>query len=78
MNFQRIHLRLSQESVVFGQQLARKRKTSLSKLVEGFFMAGRNQVRCGKPFSERWAGRVPLRAPDEADRRGAWLAHKHL
>lgn len=77
MSVQRIHLHLSKESLDFGQQLARKKKTSISKLVEGFFMAGRNHVRSDKPFSARWAGKVALRKPDKADRRGAHLARKH-
>ena len=77
MSIQRIHLHLSKESLAFGQQLARKKKTSISKLVEGFFMAGRNHVRSGKPFSERWAGKVALRVPDKSDHRGARLAKKH-
>ena len=77
MSVQRIHLHLSKESLEFGQQLARKKKTSISKLVEGFFMAGRNHVRSGKPFSERWAGKVALRTPDKSDRRGTRLAKKH-
>jgi hypothetical protein len=78
MSVQRIHLHLSKESLAFGQQLARKKKTSISKLVEGFFMAGRNHVRSGKPFSERWAGKVALRTPDKSERRGTQLARKHL
>ena len=78
MSVQRIHLHLSKESLEFGQQIARKKKTSISKLVEGFFMAGRNHVRSGKPFSERWTGKVALRAPDKSDRRGTRLARKHL
>ena len=77
MNVQRIHLHLSKESLAFGQQLARKKKTSISKLVEGFFMAGRNHAQSGKPFSERWAGKVALRVPDKSDRRGTQLAKKH-
>jgi hypothetical protein len=77
MSVQRIHLHLSKESLAFGQQLARKKKTSISKLVEGFFMAGRNHVRSGKPFSERWAGKAALRAPEKSDRRGTRLAKKY-
>ena len=77
MSAQRIHLLLSKESLSFGRQLARKRKTSMSKLVEGFFLSGRNHVRSGKPFSERWAGKVALRAPEKTDRRGTSLAKKH-
>ena len=77
MSVQRIHLHLSKESLAFGQQLARKKKTSISKLVEGFFMGGRNHVRSGKPFSERWAGKVALRTPEKSDRRGTLLAKKY-
>ena len=77
MSVQRIHLHLSKESLAFGQQLARKKKTSISKLVEGYFMAGRNHVRSGKPFSERWAGKVALREPEKSDRRGTQLAKKY-
>jgi hypothetical protein len=76
MSVQRIHLHLSRESLAFGRQLAQKKKTSISKLVEGFFLAGRNHVRSGKPFSGRWAGRVVLRAPEKSDRRGTRLAKK--
>jgi hypothetical protein len=47
-------------------------------LVEGFFLAGRNHVRSGKPFSERWAGKVALRTPGKSDRRGTHLAKKYL
>jgi hypothetical protein len=77
MSVQRIHLHLSKESLAFGQQLARKKKTSISKLVEGFFMGRRNHVRSGKPFSERWAGKVALRTPEKSDRRGTLLAKKY-
>ncbi len=76
MSVQRIHLHLSRESLAFGRQLAQRKKTSISKLVEGFFLAGRNHVRTGKPFSERWTGRVVLRAPEKSDRRGTRLAKK--
>jgi hypothetical protein len=76
MSVQRIHLHLSQESLAFGRQLAQKQKMSISKLVEGFFLAGRNHVRSGKPFSERWAGKVALRMPGKSDRRGTLLAKK--
>jgi hypothetical protein len=78
MGAQRIHLLLSRESLSFGRQLARKKKTSMSKLVEGFFLGGRNHVRSGKPFSERWAGKVAMRAPGKSDRRGTLLAKKYL
>ena len=78
MSVQRIHLHLSRESLAFGRQLAQKKKTSISKLVEGFFLAGRNHVRSGKPFSERWAGKVALRTPGKSDRRGTLLAKKYL
>jgi hypothetical protein len=78
MSAQRIHLLLSRESLSFGRQLARKKKTSMSKLVEGFFLGGRNHVRSGKPFSERWAGKVALRASESSDRRGTLLAKKYL
>jgi hypothetical protein len=77
MSVQRIHLHLSKESLSFGRQLARAKKTSISKLVEGFFLGGRNHVRSGKPFSERWAGKVALRAPEKSDRRGTQLAKKY-
>jgi len=76
MSVQRIHLHLSKESLAFGRQLAQKKKTSISKLVEGFFLSGRNHVRSGKPFSERWAGKVALHTPKESDRRGTRLAKK--
>jgi hypothetical protein len=78
MSVQRIHLHLSKESLAFGRQLAQKKKTSISKLVEGFFLAGRNHVRSGKPFSERWADKVVLHTPKESDRRGTLLAKKYL
>jgi hypothetical protein len=78
MSVQRIHLHLSSESLSFGRRLARAKKTSISKLVEGFFLGGRNHVRSGKPFSERWAGRVALRAPGRSDHRGTLLARKYL
>ncbi len=77
MSIQRVHLHLSKESLSFGRQLARKKKTSISKLVEGFFMGGRNHVRSDKPFSERWSGKVALRAPEKSDKRGTLLAKKH-
>jgi hypothetical protein len=77
MSIQRVHLHLSKESLAFGRQLARKKKTSISKLVEGFFMGGRNHVRSDKPFSGRWAGKVALRSPDKSDRRGMQLAKKY-
>jgi hypothetical protein len=77
MSIQRVHLHLSKESLSFGRQLARKKKTSISKLVEGFFMGGRNHVRSGKPFSERWTGKVSLRTPEKSDRRGTHLAKKY-
>ena len=77
MNVQRIHLHLSEESLAFGRQLARQKKTSISKLVEGFFLTGRRHVQSGKPFSERWAGKVTLRKPEKADRRGTHLAKKY-
>ena len=76
MSVQRIHLHLSRESLAFGRQLAQKKKTSISKLVEGFFLAGRNHVRSGKPFSGRWAGKVALRVPEKSERRGTRLAKK--
>jgi hypothetical protein len=38
---------------------------------------GRNHARSGKPFSERWAGKVALHTPEKADRRGTLLAKKH-
>jgi hypothetical protein len=78
MSIQRVHLHLSKESLSFGRQLARKKKTSISKLVEGFFLGGRHHARSGKPFSERWAGKVTLRAPEKTDRRGTQLAKKYL
>ena len=78
MSVQRIHLHLSKESLSFGRRLARVKKTSISKLVEGFFLGGRNHVRSGKPFSMRWAGKMALRAPDKSDRRGARLTRKYL
>jgi len=77
VNVQRIHLHLSKESLSFGRQLARAKKTSISKLVEGFFLGGRNHIRSGKPFSERWTGKMALRAPDKSDRRGIQLAKKY-
>jgi hypothetical protein len=77
MSVQRIHLHLSKESLDFGRQLARQKKTSISKLVEGFFLTGRRQVQSGRPFSERWAGKVTLRTPEKADRRGTQLAKKY-
>jgi Family of unknown function (DUF6364) len=77
MSIQRVHLHLSKESLSFGRQLARKKKTSISKLVEGFFMGGRNHVRSDKPFSKRWSGKVALRSPEKSDRRGAHLAKKY-
>jgi hypothetical protein len=76
MSAQRIHLLLSKESLSFGRQLARKKKTSISRLVEGFFLGGRNHVRSDKSFSERWKGKVALRSPDKSDRRGMRLAKK--
>jgi hypothetical protein len=76
MSAQRIHLLLSKESLSFGRQLARKKRTSISRLVEGFFLGGRNHVRSDKPFSERWKGKVALRAPKKSDRRGMQLARK--
>jgi hypothetical protein len=78
MSVQRIHLRLSKESLSFGRRLAQVKKTSISKLVEGFFLGGRNHVRSGKPFSARWAGKMTLRAPEKSDRRGTRLARKYL
>ena len=78
MSVQRIHLHLSQESLTYGRQLARQKKTSISKLVEGFFLTGRRQVQSGKSFSERWAGKVTLRKPAKSDQRGSRLAEKFL
>lgn len=78
MSVQRIHLHLSKDALAYGRQLARQKKTSISKLVEGFFLTGRRHVQSGKPFSERWAGKVALRAPDKSDRRGTQLAKKYL
>jgi hypothetical protein len=78
MSVQRIHLRLSEESLAYGRQLARQKKTSISKLVEGFFLTGRRHVQSGKSFSERWAGKVTLRKPGKSDRRGAQLVKKLL
>ena len=77
MSVQRIHLHLSEESLAFGRQLARQKKTSISKLVEGFFLTGRRHVQSGKSFSERWAGKVALRTPDKSDRRGTQLSKKY-
>jgi hypothetical protein len=77
MSAQRIHLLLSKESLSFGRQLARKKKTSISRLVEGFFLGGRNHVRSDKPFSKRWAGKVALRAPGKPDKRETMLAKKY-
>jgi hypothetical protein len=77
MKVQRVHLHLSQESLSFGRQLARARKTSISKLVEGFFLGGRHHAQSGRPFSRRWAGKVTLRAPEQSDRRGTRLAKKY-
>jgi hypothetical protein len=72
---------LSKESLSFGRQLARKKKTSISKLVEGFFMGGRNHARSGKTFSERWAGnagKITIRKFNKADARGMHLAKKYV
>jgi hypothetical protein len=80
MSVQRIHLHLSQESLSYGRQLARQKKTSVSKLVEDFFMAGRNRARRGQPFSERWAakaGKVGIRKFDKSDIRGTRLTKKY-
>ena len=78
MSVQRIHLHLSKESLAFGRQLARQKKTSISKLVEGFFLTGRRHVQSGKSFSERWAGKITLRKPEKSDRRGTRLTNKYL
>lgn len=78
MSVQRIHLHLSEESLAYGRRLARQKKTSISKLVESFFLTGRRQVQSGKSFSERWAGKVALRVPEKSDRRAARLAKKYL
>jgi hypothetical protein len=80
MSAQRIHLLLSKESLSFGRQLARKKKTSISRLVEGFFLAGRNHVRSDKPFSERWSGpggKIAMRKFKKSDARGIRLAKKY-
>ena len=77
MSVQRIHLHLSEESLAYGRQLARQKKTSISKLVEGFFLTGRRHVQSGKPFSDRWAGKVVLRPADKSDRRRTNLARKY-
>jgi len=53
-------------------------KTSISKLVEGFFLTGRRHAQSGKSFSERWTGKVTLRKPEKSDRRGSRLAKKFL
>lgn len=79
MSVQRIHLHLSEESLAFGRQLARQKKTSISKLVEGFFLTGRRHVQSGKPFSERWAGnegKITMRKFNRSDARGMRLAKK--
>jgi hypothetical protein len=78
MSVQRIHLHMSKDALAYGRQLARQKKTSISKLVESFFLTGRRHVQSGKPFSERWAGKVKLRTPDKFDRRGTQLAKKYL
>ncbi len=78
MSIQRVHLHLTKESLLLGRQLARQNHKSVSKLVEGFFLGGRNRARTGKPFSERWSGRVALRTPDKSDQRGTRLAKKFL
>jgi hypothetical protein len=78
MSVQRIHLHMSKDALAFGRQLARQKKTSISKLVESFFLTGRRHVQSGKPFSKRWAGKVTLRTPERSDRRGVQLAKKHL
>jgi hypothetical protein len=80
MSIQRVHLHLSKESLSFGRQLARQKKTSISKLVEGFFLGGRNRARSGKPFSERWSGKdgkITMRQFDKSDVRGMRLAKKY-
>jgi len=78
MSVQRIHLHVSKESLAYGRQLARRKKTSISKLVEGFFLTGRRQVESGQSFSERWAGKVTLSLPEKSDRRGTRLAKRYL
>jgi hypothetical protein len=77
MSLQRIHLHLSKEALAFGRQLAQKKKTSISKLVENFFLGGRNHIHSGAPFSARWTGKVPLRTPRKSDRRGKRLVKKY-
>ena len=68
---------MSKDALAYGRQLARQKKTSISKLVESFFLTGRRHVQSGKTFSERWAGKVALRTPAKSDRRGMRLAKKH-
>ena len=80
MSVQRIHLHLSQESLACGRQLARKKNTSISKLVESFFLGGRNHARSDQPFSARWAGKagkITMRKLDKSDVRGMRLAKKY-
>jgi hypothetical protein len=77
MSIQRVHLHLSKESLSFGRQLAQKKKTSISKLVENFLLANRNRAHANKSFSERWAGKFRLRKISKADVRGLRLLKKY-
>ncbi len=77
MSVQRIHLHLSKEALDSGRLLAHKKKTSISKLVESFFLGTRNHTHAGKTFSARWTGKVALRAPEKSDRRGKHLVKKY-
>ena len=78
MSVQRIHLHVSKESLAFGRQLARQKKTGISKMVESFFLIGRHHVQSGKSFSKRWAGKVTVSTPGKPDQRGTRLAKKYL
>ena len=73
-----MHLHVSKESLAYGRRLARQKNTSISKLVEGFFLTGQRHVESGKSFSKRWAGKITLSAPEKSDRRGTLLAKKYL
>jgi len=59
MSVQRIHLHLSKESLSFGRQLARAKKTSISKLVEGFSWA--DAIMSAAASRSRNAGRAGWR-----------------
>ena len=61
------------------KRTAHLRKTSVSGLVEASLRSTlRTPARPGRPFSERWAGKLTLRPDEPGDLRLVALKAKHL